>query len=405
MTDVATAPPFPMARECPMHPPAEYASLRAERPIAPVTMPDGQRAWLVTKHKYARALLADPRVSSNRTHPAFPFLTEVDRASLTRDDRPFTRSMLAQDPPVHTTHRRAVITEFSVRKVQAMRPRIQQIVDECVNAMLADGGPLDLVQALSLPVPSLVICELLGVPYADREAFQRWTRVLVTRSSTTQERTAASDRLTEYLDKLVSAKEAAPTDDLLGRLIAKNAQTPTMDHTELVAMATLLLIAGHETTANMISLGVVALLERPDELTELRDSPGILPQAIEEMLRYFSIVDAITARVALADIEIGGVTIRAGEGLVVAVNAANWDDEVFAEPQRLDIHRSARHHVAFGFGVHQCLGQNLARAELEIVFETLFRRIPGLRLTVPAADLPYKDDANTYGVHEVPVTW
>ncbi|MBV8931565.1 MAG: cytochrome P450, partial [Kutzneria sp.] len=231
------------------------------------------------------------------------------------------------------------------------------------------------------------------------------TKMVLNRNSTVEERFAASDRLNQYMDELVTAKEAAPGDDLLSRLIIKNRQAVTLDHLDLVGMASLLLLAGHETTANMISLGVVALLERPDELAELRTSPGLLPQAIEEMLRYFSIVDTATSRVALADIEIGGITIREGEALVIAVNAANWDDEVFAEPQRLDIHRSARHHVAFGFGVHQCLGQNLARLELEIVFETLFRRIPGLRLTVPAADLPYKDDAAIYGIHEVPVTW
>ncbi|MGH3853742.1 MAG: cytochrome P450 [Pseudonocardiaceae bacterium] len=407
MTEVNTsqAPAFPMVRACPMRPPAEYAPLRSQRPISRVAMPDGQQSWLVTKYEYARALLADPRVSSDRSHPAYPLVVNADRKLLQNKIYLSRLSLIGMDPPAHTVQRRMVITEFSARRVEAMRPRIKQIVDERVDDMLACGGPVDLVQKLSLAVASSVICELLGVPYADRAVFQERTKVLNSRASTRQQCTAAVTELYAYLDELVTAKEAAPGDDLLGRLIVKNRGTGTLDHDAVVAMAMLLLQAGHETTANMISLGTVALLENPTQLAELRANPELLPQAVEEMLRYFSISDAATARVAIEDIEIGGETIRAGEGIVVAGIAANWDDEVFAEPERLDIHRSARHHVAFGFGMHQCLGQNLARLELEIVFEILFRSIPGLRLAVPAAKLPYKDDAFIYGIYEVPVTW
>jgi cytochrome P450 len=407
MTEVATlqAPSFPMARACPMHPPTEYAPLRSRCPISRVTMPDGQQAWLITKYEHARALLVDRRVSSDRTHPAYPLVSNVDRKLLQNQIYLTRLSLIGMDPPTHTAQRQMVITEFSVRSVHAMRPQIKQIVDECVDDMLACGRPVDLVQKLSLAVASQVICELLGVPYADRAVFQERTKVLNRRASTLQQSMAAANELYTYLDALVTAKEAAPGDDLLGRLIVKNRKTDTLDHGAVVGMATLLLQAGHETTANMISLGTVALLEHPTQLAELRADPELVPQAVEELLRYFSISDAATARVAIEDIEIGGETIRAGEGIVVAGMAANWDDGVFAEPERLDIHRSARHHLAFGFGMHQCLGQNLARLELEIVFETVFRRIPDLRLAVPAAELPYKDDAFIYGLYEVPVTW
>ncbi|MBV9846045.1 MAG: cytochrome P450 [Kutzneria sp.] len=404
MTDAVTAPSFPMARTCPMRPPPEYAPLRAQRPIAPVTMPNGQRAWLVTKYEYARALLADRRITADRLHPAFPKRIDVDHEAL-EENHLIGQSMVSMDPPEHTARRRMVISEFSVRRVRTMRPRIQQIVDGRIDAMLAAGGPLDLVRMLSLPVSSLVMCELLGVPAEDRPRFQRLTAVLVAAAGTQEQLETAGNELNAYLDGLVTAQQSAPSEGLLSRLITRNRRTGAMDHTDLVNMASLLLLAGYETTANMISLGATALLAHPDQLARIRENPKSLPQGIEELLRYFSIVDTATSRVALEDIEVGGMTIRAGEGLIVATSAANWDADVFAEPERLDLSRPGRRHVAFGFGVHQCLGQNLARVELEIVFGTLFRRIPGLRLTVPATELPYKETDLIYGIHEVPVTW
>jgi cytochrome P450 len=213
--------------------------------------------------------------------------------------------------------------------------------------------------------------------------------------------------LRDYLRTLVERKNGDPSDDLLSRLIVEQLRTGQMDIEDIVSMGLLLLIAGHETTANMIALGTVALLENPDQLAELRDTddPKLVANAVEELLRYLTIVHNGRRRVALEDIEIGGEVIRAGEGVVIATEVANRDEAAFPDPDTLDIHRAARHHVAFGYGVHQCLGQPLARVELQVVYSTLYRRIPSLALAVPVDELPFKHDMAIYGVHALPVTW
>jgi cytochrome P450 len=391
---------FPVPRTCPYSPPAEYRELQERTPISRVTLPSGATAWALTRHEDIRAMLADPRFSSDRNHPGFPLL--VERRARPSRLRP---SLISMDPPVHGPARRAVVGEFTVRRMEALRPRIQEIVDGHLDQMLSGSGPADLVQALSLPVPSLVICELLGVLYADHDFFQSRSSTLLRRSAPPAERQRAADDLTSYLDELVSQKEETGADDLLGRQIAKQRQDGPAGHDELVGLAFLLLLAGHETTANMISLGTVALLEHPDDIEAIRQDPAKTPGMVEELLRYFTIAELATSRVATEDVEIGGVIIRAGEGVVTLGNAANHDPDVFSHPDQLDIERGARHHVAFGFGPHQCLGQNLARIELQVVFDTLFRRVPGLRLAAPVEDLPFKDDGSVYGLYSLPVTW
>ncbi|WP_433556383.1 cytochrome P450 [Pseudonocardia xinjiangensis] len=393
-------PTFPMQRTCPFSPPAAYEELREQSPIARVLLPTGRHAWLVTKHEDVRAVLADTRFSSDRNHPDFPRLIELP------PDRPmFSPSLISMDPPEHGPARRAVVGEFTVRRTRALQPRIQQIVDESIDAMVAGPRPADFVQAFSLPVPSLVICELLGVPYADHEFFQSRSKLLITRTTSAEDRFRAVEEVRNYLDELVTSKEHEPADDLLGRQVLKQRENGTVDHAGLVGMAFLLLIAGHETTANMISLGTIALLQNPDQLAIIKADPSRTPDAVEELLRYFSIADTATARVATADIELDGVRIKAGDGVFALSYAANTDPEVFDDPDSLDVARGARHHVAFGFGPHQCLGQNLARAELQIVFDTLFRRLPDLQLATPIEKLTYKDDAVVYGVEQLPVTW
>ncbi|HEY3608601.1 MAG TPA: cytochrome P450 [Pseudonocardiaceae bacterium] len=396
-------PEFPLARRAPFDPPAAYARLRDEAPVTRALMPGGRPVWLISGHENVRRILADPRVSSDRTRAGFPMIVQVSPEQL-KKSLSFGRSLIGSDPPEHTAQRRMVITEFTVRRVQALRPRIEEIVNERIDAMLAGDRPADLVKALALPVPSLVICELLGVPYEDRDFFQERTKRLLRRSSGQAEREAASNELTGYFDELITAKSADPGDDLLSRLIARNRETEVFSHDLLVGLATLLLVAGHETTANVIALGTLALLEHPDQLAALTADPESVPAAVEEMLRYLNIVEA-GFRVATADIEIAGTVIRAGEGLVALAASANRDDSAFGHSGVFDIARGARHHVAFGYGIHQCLGQNLARMELDVVFRNLFRRIPGLHLAIPVADLPFKADSFVYGVHELPVTW
>jgi cytochrome P450 len=400
---VRELPVFPMPRTTPFDPPSGYAALRSDGPVTRAKMPTGQEVWLVTGHEHVRKILVDPRVSSDRRHPNFPspiVITEQmrNRANSLGD------SLISSDPPEHTERRRMLITEFTVRKVAALRPRIQQIVDDRIDDLLAGERPADLFAELALPVPSLVICELLGVPYADREFFQTRTKVLLSRSTPTAEREAMAGDLRTYFDQLITAKEADPGDDLLGRLIVRNVEAEVFSHDLLVGLSTLLLIAGHETTSNVISLGTMALLQHSDQLAALTADSSLIPSAIEEMLRFLTIVEA-GFRVATEDIELAGTVIKAGDGLIALAGSANRDDSAFEHADDFDVTRGARHHVAFGYGIHQCLGQNLARMELEIVFSTLFRRLPGLRLAVPIADVPFKDDAFIYGVHSLPVTW
>jgi cytochrome P450 len=280
-------------------------------------------------------------------------------------------------------------------------------VDEHIDALLAGPRPVDLVQAFALPVPSLVICHLLGVPYADHEFFQQRSRILVSREQPVEQAIAAHEELVEYLERVVADKLAEPADDLLSRLAVEHVTTHELSRREAALMAVLLLIAGHETTANMIALGTVALLEHPDQLAALRDSddPMVIAGAVEELLRYLTIVHSGRRRTAVEEIEIDGQTIHAGEGIVLAGEAANRDEDRFPDPDRLDVRRDARGHLAFGFGVHQCLGQPLARVELQVVYGTLYRRIPGLRLAAALSQIPFKHESNIYGVYELPVTW
>lgn len=395
---------FPIARGCPFAAPAEYAQLREQAPISKVRLIGGTHAWWVSGYEEGRAILADPRFSSDRRKDNFPF-PSADRSGLKRF-RSQPPSMLGMDGAEHAAARRAVIGEFTVKRLNALRPRIQQIVDRFIDQMLAAGQrPVDLVNALSLPVPSLVICELLGAPYADHDFFQSRTAKMIRRSTPPEDRRRSFGELRAYLDDLITRKESEPGDDLFSRQIAMQREQGTIDHTSLVSTAFLLLLAGHETTANMISLGVVGLLSHPEQLAAIKADPDKTPLAIEELLRYFTIVEAATSRVATEDVRIGGVTIKADEGVIISGLSANWDPGVFENPASLDIERGARHHIAFGYGPHQCLGQNLARLELQIVFDTLFRRVPTLRLAVPVDEVPFKTDATIYGAYELPVTW
>ncbi|WP_246277624.1 cytochrome P450 [Phytohabitans rumicis] len=391
---------FPVPRTCPFDLPAGYAALRTERPVSRVRLPDGQLAWLVTRYEDVRRLATDPRISADRGHPNSPY-TELVTAQGRAAIAAVGRSLIGLDPPEHGPRRRMLMPEFTVRRVNGLRPHIQRVVDESIAALLAGPRPAELVTALALPVTSTVICELLGVPYADRDFFLDRAAVQVRRDVPPERRRQAGGELRAYLDRLVTGKERDGGDDLLSRLAAR--RNAEFDHDQLVGLAMLLLIAGFESTASMIVLGVVVLLEHGGAAAVPKD-PAALGLAVEELLRYLSIVDTMP-RVATADIEVGGVTIPAGDGVLLSFASANHDADTFDDPAGLRLGRGSRQHVAFGYGAHQCLGQNLARAELEIVFRSLFTRVPGLRLAVPLADLPFKRDASVYGLDRLPVTW
>jgi cytochrome P450 len=400
--DSTTQATFPLKR-CPFGPQAEYERMREQGTISKVPTVDGGATWWTTNRADLKAILVDPRFSANRNDPKFPLLVRDPAAR--QQNRSQVPSMITMDGTEHAEARRAVIGEFTVKRLAGLRPRIQEIVDGFIDAMLAtEERSVDLVKALSLPVPSLVICELLGVPYADHDFFQARSSKIVSRTWPAGERQAAIGELRAYLDQLLTAKETEPGDDLFSRQIEKQRAEGDLDHEKLIGLAFLLLIAGHETTANMISLGVVGLLNNPEQLAAIKADPDKIPMAVEESLRYFSIADPIP-RLATEDVEVGGVTIKAGEGVIASGFAANFDPDAFTDAAEFDVERGTRSHVAFGYGPHQCLGQNLARQELEIVFETLFRRIPELKLATPIEDIPFKEDSGVYGIHELPVAW
>ncbi|MGI5380199.1 cytochrome P450 [Streptomyces sp. CA-251387] len=393
---------FPQNRTCPpYHPPTAYDPLRDSRPLARITLYDGRPAWLVTGHSLARTLLADPRLSSDRTRPDFPSPTARFAGLRNRKG-----ALLGTDDPEHRVQRRMMVPSFTLRRAAELRPQIQRIVDERLDAMIDRGAPAELVRAFALPVPSMVICALLGVPYEDHEFFEGQSRSLL-RGPTAADTMDARDRLDAYFAELIDRKqkEPEPGDGVLDELVHQQLRDGELDQEEVIALATILLVAGHETTANMISLGTFTLLQHPDRLAELRANPGLLPAAVEELMRMLSIADGLL-RVAAEDIEVeGAVTIRAGEGVLFATSVINRDESVYADPDILDWRRPARHHVAFGFGIHQCLGQNLARAELEIALHALFTRLPTLRLAVPAEEIPFKPGDTIQGMLELPVTW
>lgn len=389
---------FPQDRTCPYHPPAAYEPLRENRPLSRVTLFDGRSVWVVTGHAEARALLSDARLSSDRTNAAFPAPTRRFKGIQSR-----RAALLGVDDPEHNRQRRMLIPTFSVRRMAAMRPQIQETVDRLIDAMVAQGTRAELVGSFALPVPSMVICSLLGVPYADHEFFEGQSRRLL-RGPEPADVEDARRRLDTYLETLIRKKCTDPGDGLLDELIATRLETGETTVEELVDLAVILLIAGHETTANMISLGTFTLLRHPEQLSELREEPSLMSEAVEELMRFLSIADGML-RVATEEIEVGGVTIRPDEGVVFSTSVINRDETVFEEPDSLDWNRPTRHHLAFGFGIHQCLGQNLARAEMEIALGTLFRRLPGLRLAADPDEIPFKPGDTIQGMLELPVAW
>jgi cytochrome P450 len=399
-----TLPAYPMRKApgCPFDPPPELGELQRQGPIAKVRLWDGSTPWLVTGFAEQRTLLRDARLSSDVTRPGFPTIVPVLPTAAGQG-----LSFIRMDDPDHARLRRMVTADFAIKRIEAMRPAVQRIVDELIDGLLAGPRPVDLVEAFALPVPSRVICDLLGVPYADHGFFQDNSKILIRRSVTPEERAAARERLLDYLDGLIGEKAKRPAGDLLSEL-ATRITAGELTRAEAAQMGVLMLVAGHETTANMIALGTFALLEHPEELDRLRGDgtdPDLVASAVNELLRYLTITHTGRVRLVLEDIEIAGEVLRAGDGVILANDIGNRDPAAFPDPDRLDLGREARHHVAFGFGVHQCLGQPLARLELQVVYGTLYRRIPDLRLAVDPADVPLKHDGFVYGVYELPVTW
>ncbi|MFI6319277.1 cytochrome P450 [Nonomuraea sp. NPDC050556] len=390
---------LPRERQRPFDPPDELKTLPA---LGRMTYPDGHNGWLVTGYAAARAILAHPGFSNLPQHEHQPIAQRGKLVkALGERDIPRPKGMfLRMDAPDHTRFRRLLTGQFTVRRMKDLEPRIAEIVSSCLDA-LAASKPADLVSAFALPVPSLVICELLGVPYEDRGRFQADARVLLNLESEPEALVTAFGAMFGYFAELVARKRADPGDDLLSGLVLGG----ELEDEELVGVAALLLIAGHETTANMLGLGTFALLTNPAQLALMRDDPSVVDNAVEELLRYLTIIHLGPVRTALEDVMIDGITISAGESVTFSLPAANRDPSRFSAPDELDFTRSASGHLTFGHGIHQCLGQQLARIEMRIGYPALLRRFPGLRLAVPASEVPMRSEMTIYGVHRLPVTW
>jgi cytochrome P450 len=392
------------------------AERRGKGAVQPLPLLNGAQAWLVTGFDEARAVLADPRFSSDRVrykdatqlqpHEVAEMAAAAERGEPVRPAPIESREdgmFIFMDPPEHTRLRRLLTGQFTVRRMKALESRMTEIAVAHIEAMTAAGTEGDLVPAYALPLPSQMICELLGVDYGDRDRFQENTTTMLSSTSSDEERARAGGELYMFIAGLVAAKRAEPADDLLSGLI--HDAEPALTDAQLIDIALVLLGAGHETTANMLALGVFALLENPDQLAALRADPTLIDGTVEELLRYLSIIQLGVTRIATEEIELGGVTIPAGATVSIATPEANRDSRHWAEPDRLDLRRERAPHLGFGHGVHQCLGQQLARIEMRVGFAELITRLPDLRLAEPADRVPLRNDMLIFGVHSLPVAW
>ncbi|MEU5839971.1 cytochrome P450 [Streptomyces diacarni] len=398
-----TLPSMPIERTRLLDPPLEYDQLREEQPIARVRFPNGSTGWLVTRFEEGSQVFSDPRMSARRPRHDTPE-GEVSEAN---EEAPFNPTFVMMDEPDHSQYRRLLSGRFTPKSVQKnLQPYIDKIVEEHLDSIEAGPETFDFVQAMALPIPCLVICELLGVPYEDRDGFHHATEIMMDMANDREERDRGAHWLIEYITELVAQKRAdGATDGILAELIrVADEEGSFLTDDELIGMGVLLLFAGHDTTASMIGLSTLTLLTHPEQRQELTDAPAKIGPAVEELLRYLTIVQFGLGRVAKEDVEIGGQQIAKGELVVVAMPAANRDPRAFDNPDTPDFDRKMTRHLAFGYGVHQCLGQNIARAELKTVLPRLFARFPNLRLAVPADEVPMDTYGTNYAVKRLMVT-
>jgi cytochrome P450 len=402
---VAIADDTVLARDYPFSPPHRldvdelYARLRTEQPVIRVQLPFGERAWLATRYDDVRTVLGDPRFS---------------RAASVGRDYPRTHAhqpelgILAMDEPEHGRLRRLATKAFTARRVESLRPRTEEIAAELLDAMAATGSPADLVEHFATPLPIRVICDLLGVPASDQDKFHVWSEAIVSTTSLTPERIGEYiGNLHAYIAALLAERRREPAGDLLTAMAqARDADPDGPSEAELVAFSAGLLAAGHETTVTQIPNFVYALLTTPGATDQLRADPALIPSAVEELLRWVPLGAASTfARYAVEDVELGGITIRAGEPVLGSLTSANRDERVFADPDGPDLARQPNPHLGFGHGIHHCVGAQLARMELQVALGALIHRFPGLRLGVPEDQLEWKSGMLVRGLKSMPVAW
>jgi len=382
-----------------------YARLRAEAPVFRVTLPDRQTAWLITRYDDVVQVLRDERLAKDRLRALTPGQM-AKQPWVPAMFQPLARNMLDLDPPDHTRLRALVHKAFTPRLVEAMRPRVERLTGELLDAAMARGR-VDLIHDYALVVPTTIIAEMLGVPVADRHKFHRWSAALLGASASSWGMFLAIFpvwRFLRYVRNLLRERKARPRDGLISALIQAEEAGQHLSEDELLAMVFLLLIAGHETTVNLIGSGTLALLQYPDQLARLRDDPALIRPAVEELLRYTSPVETATERFAREDVTVAGVTIPQGSLVFAVIASANRDERQFPDPDRLDLTREPNRHLAFGLGIHFCLGAALARLEGQIAIQALLRRAPGLRLAVPAESLRWRRGLVLRGLEALPVT-
>lgn len=390
---------FPSPRTCPFSAPQQYTEFREAGGLHKVTIWDGSQHWLATRYADVRAILMNPALSSDVRLDGFPHIypnqKDVEGGVWFR-----------LDDPEHARLRRMLSHEFSLKYTRAMRNTLLGFTDALIDDMVRSGGPVDFVTAFALPLPSQAICTILGAPYEDHAFFQVNANALGNLDITPEERQKAVDNIVVYNRKLLERKRNDPADDMASRLVTEHIGPAGFSVDELAVLLFFLITAGYKTTAHMLALGTLALLLNESQCERLRSEPTLAASAAEEMLRYWSIISTDPRRIALQDVEIGGQLVRAGEGVIVSLIAANHDPEAFGpDAGQIDITRNPRQHLAFGFGSHLCLGHNLARTELEIAWSRLFERIPSLRLAVPVDHLEFMTNAIAYGVKSLPVIW
>jgi cytochrome P450 len=376
-----------------------YFWLQENEPLARVKLPYGDEGWLLTRHGDVRAALADPRFS----------LAEATVRDVPRMNPERAGAILTDlDPPQHTRLRRLVAKAFTVRRVEQLRAQAEQIANDLLDEMVKAGSPADLVQAFAVPLPGLMICELIGVPYADRDEFREWVGAFMAVTAlTVEQRMAHMGSLAGYLAKLAAQRRQTPTDDLLGALVVASDEGDRLTEDEVIQLTLLILAAGYESTASQITNFTYALLTHPDQLTLLRSRPELMPGAVEELLRWVplpNIADSLP-RYALADVEISGGTVAAGQPILLAWHAANRDPRVFTDPHRLDLTRQPQGHLMFGHGAHHCLGAQLAHMDIQVALTALLNRLPELRLAVPEDDVEWKTGLAIRGPIALPITW
>lgn len=397
---------YPLQRECPYQPSAGMQRLREPGPLSKVRLYDGRSAWLVTGPEEARTLLADKRTSSLAHFPNYPVLDErhlhmrATREMAKEEEGGFAGALFGVDPPEHTRQRKMLLPHFTNRRVAVHREEIQRIVDDQIDALLAAGPGADLLTEFAAPVPLMVVCAFLGVPYADRASFEHAAKDLFDPERADK----AVDDLNAYLERLIRAKQTEPGTGLLDELVRGPMAAGELAIEELLQFAFAVLVAGTVTSTSTIALGTLALLDTPGQYAALAADPELIPGAVEEILRHVSLVEQLS-RVATEDIEVGDEVIKAGDGILVGFAAANLDPSVTDHPGELDITRPPSNHLAFSYGIHHCMGHNLARLELQIAFRTLTRRIPTLRPAGAVGDIPWFYDFTVPRLLAFPVTW